>query len=137
MNAVTIGNKVALAIGAGAFATGAVTVAAASLGGPITGEGVGTESAVVAGCQSGALSVAWAEPQFSPAQRTYTLGGLTLSGIQPACQGKPFKLTVSSQANVISEIAGVTVLGNATTVAFSPPANNQEVSLLSITIFNT
>jgi len=137
LGAVTIGNKAALAVGAGMFTAGAVTVSAASLGGSIAGEGVGSESAVVVGCQSGALSVAWAEPQFSIAERTYALGGLSLSGIQPVCQGKPFKLTVSGQENVISEIRGTTTVADATTVAFSPPANSEQVTLLSITIFNT
>ena len=106
-------NKVALAVGAGVIATGAVAASAASLG-SISSAGIGTSTAAVSGCQSGSLTVAWDAPTYSATGPKYTVSGLTLGGIAAACQNKPMKLTVAQ-----SDGTALAAATNSTTTAAS------------------
>jgi len=131
-----VSNKVALAVGAGVVATGAIAVSAASLG-TLSAAGVGTSTAAVSGCQTGSLTVIWDSPTYD-VTKVYNTAGLTLGGIEPACQDKPYKLTVA-QVNGISlvQVAGTTTVASAITAASFAAVDTELIGSVTLTIFNT
>lgn len=114
-------NKIALAIGAGVVATGAVAASAASLG-TLNASSLGTSTTVVASCQTSGtpITVSWDAPTYS--SNGYFVSGATLSGLDSACNGKNVKMVVAN--------TGGTALtnGTATTSTIVATAGNAPVA---------
>src|SRR5471030_1690351 len=99
-----------LAIVAAVAAFAAVSASAAGLGG-LTGQSLGAETSVVAGCDSNGVTVGYTTG-YSALPKEYTVSNVTLSGIDATaagCLGKTASLTLAFTA--ASGITPLTVTG--------------------------
>lgn len=86
--------QLALALTAGVAATGAVVASAATLGG-VTAKNLGADTAVIASCDTNGITVDYATSTNTTAG-SYTVSGIKLSGVAPACSGESLAITLSS-----------------------------------------
>ena len=112
-------HRVALAIGAGVLATGAVAASAATLG-SLTPQSLGSSSASVSGCQNGSLTVSWGAPTYSAAEPTYKVASATLGGINATCNSKNYRMTIANAAGTsLAEVTGNTGTGGSVAPSFT------------------
>ncbi len=109
--------RLALGVGAGVAAFGAVVASAATLGG-ITGGSLGADTAVVAACDSDGVTVGYTTTYSGG---TYKVTGVTLSGVALGCIGKTASITVSS--------SGGTSLGNGSGAVLTAAVTGQTFTL--------
>lgn len=127
-------NRIALAIGAGIVASGAVAASAATLG-SLTPQSLGTSSAAVSGCQDGGLTVSWGAPTYSAAEPTYKVDEATLGGIAPTCNNKPYRMTIATSAGTsLTEVTGSTGAGGSVTPTFTP-VDSASIGRVTVVIY--
>lgn len=125
--------RVAFAVGAGLVAAGAIGASAASLGG-ITGQSLGADDAVVASCDTDGITTAYTTA-YDAGTGAYNVTGVDLSGVNAACNGLDYALTLADGSNVsLDEATGVlSVTLGAASIAVTPVAA-EDVERLAIVI---
>jgi hypothetical protein len=115
--------------GVAALATfGAVVGSAATLGG-ITSASLGADASVVAGCDPNGITVSYTT-SFSAG--AYAVSGVTLGGVDAACNGKNVRVTLADAADVSLGEASSTVGGPALT--FAPAVDAAAVENVAVVI---
>jgi hypothetical protein len=105
-------NKKALAALGGLAAFGILTASAASLGG-LTSSSLGADQTVVASCDTNGVSIAYTN-SYVVASNSYSTTGVTLSGVDPACATKSFKLSFANGTTALAETTGTIQAGGGT-----------------------
>lgn len=128
--------RYALAIGAGIAAVGAVAASAATLG-TLTAGSLGTSTASVSGCQSSAMAVVWNAPTYH-VPNSYTVDGLSLTGLQSTCESHSYSLTVADNTGAaLASGTGTTPASSASpfNVTLSAPVDSAQVYNVTLTIY--
>ncbi len=105
-------SRVLLAGAVGIIAFSAVLTSAASLGG-ITATSLGADSSVVAGCDSDGVSITYSH-LYNTTTDVYDIDGVDVSGVDAACNGLPYSITVSAGAvdeEITGTVGGTTISG--------------------------
>lgn len=127
-------NRIALAIGAGVLATGAVAASAATLG-SLTPQSLGSSSAAVSGCQTGSLAVSWGTPTYSASGPTYNVTQATLGGIAPSCNSKTYRMTIANAAGTsLREVNGSTGAAGSVSPTFTA-VDTQAIGRVTVVIY--
>lgn len=118
----------------GAVATfGALTASASTLG-SLDSASVGADQTVLASCDSDGVALGYTNV-YDNASNSYRTTAVTMSGIDAACQGKTYKLTLSNGTVSVAEASGaVAVVGGNQTVALSSPVAASSISKAAIVI---
>jgi hypothetical protein len=86
-------NKKVMAACGGLAAFGVLTAAAASLGG-VTSSSLGADQTVVASCDPDGMVLSYTNT-YSATPGTYTVAAVVATGVNAACSGKTYSLTLS------------------------------------------
>lgn len=124
--------RVALGIGAGVAAFGAVVASAASLGG-ITTTDLGANTEVVAACDTvGGIDADYVTA-FSGGE--YKVTGVRLSNVDLACLGQAVKVTLMDGSDAsLGEATGVSAPALPQTFTFATPASAEAVEGVAVVI---
>jgi hypothetical protein len=111
-------NKKLLAAFGGLAAFGILTASAASLGG-LTSSSLGADTTVIASCDTDGIVLSYINT-YNAGPGVYTTTQVIGTGVNRACSGKSFKLTVSNGTASLNETTGVVALvGTTMTVTLS------------------
>lgn len=127
--------RILLAAGAGLLAVGAVSASAASLGG-ITGKSVGVDDEIVASCDTDGINVAYTYG-YNATSGKYDVTGVDLTGVNAACNGMAYSLTLADNTNAAlgSALTGtLTVASGAASVPVTSGRNGESVSRIALII---
>lgn len=105
-----INRKKLVAVGFGLAAFGTTVASAATLGG-VTSQSVGSDTAVVASCDTDGVSIAYINT-YSATLGAYEVSGVTVSEIDGACAGQAIEVTVFDASNVALASGSITVWGS-------------------------
>lgn len=125
--------RIALAVGAGLVAAGAIGASAASLGG-ISGASAGADDTVVASCDTDGITTAYTTA-YNAGLGAYRVTGVNLTGVNAACDTLAYKLTLADNANAsLTEATGtLTVTGGAASITVTP-VSAESVERLALVI---
>ena len=136
--------RIALAIGAGIVATGAVVASAASLGN-LNVNSLGTSSSVVASCASGDIALEWntTDPVYSGSgtvgNSTYTTQTVKVTGPE-ACGGAKVRVTAAKSDGTAlgGQAEGVLSTGTTpnVTMTFVSAFNSKDADQTTVTVYN-
>jgi hypothetical protein len=120
-------------IGAGALTFVTIYGFAASLS--LNTDSYAAAHTAVAACQSGTLTATYTS-SYSTTVPGYTLGTLTVTGLQAGCYTKAYKVTLSGTSDVsLGEATGTTPSSGTTfSATFSPAVNANSVLGVSVVI---
>lgn len=127
-------SRVSLALGAAVMTIGAVTASAASLGG-ITAESVGADDTVIASCDDDGIGAA-ATTVYDAVSGTYQVNNVELSGVDAACDGLDYKVTLAdgSFVSLGEETGTLTVVAGDATIPVSPNVSAEAYEHLAVVI---
>ena len=116
----------------GAF--GALTASASSLGG-LRSTSVGASANVVASCDTDGVDISYSENAWHAATNDYRSNVVTLSGVNAACEGQAFRLTLSNASASLAETVGtITLSSGKQAVTLSSPVRSEDVARTSLVI---
>lgn len=122
---------VAVVAGLGAF--GALTASAASLGG-LTSSTLGADQTVVASCDTDGIALAYGNT-YDAATNAYRTTSVTMSGVNPACGTRSFRLTLSDATASLSETTGtVTLASGSQTITLASSVDARSVTRAALII---
>jgi hypothetical protein len=124
-------NKKALAALGGLAAFGILTASAASLGG-LTSSSLGADQTVIASCDTDGISLTYTNA-YDATTNAYKVNGVTTSGVNAACTGKTFKLTLSDGTVSLGEFTG-SITGASQTVTVSPVVDAKSITKEALVI---
>ncbi len=118
---------------AGLFTFGGVYGLAASLN--LTTDSLGSGTAVVAGCQAGALTATYTSA-YSASVPGYTVGTVTVTGLASTCYSKAYRITLAGAAGAsLGEATGTTpATGTSFAATFSPVVSAVSVTGISVVL---
>ena len=93
------------------------TASAASLGG-LTSSSLGADQTVIASCDTDGISMTYTNT-YDATTNAYKVNGVVTAGVNAACTGKTFKLTLSDGTVSLGEFTG-SITGASQTVTVSP-----------------
>lgn len=121
-----------LAVVAAVAAFAAVSASAATLGG-ITSGSLGADTKVVASCDTvGGVSVTYAN-SYDSATKEYVVDGVTVAGIDAACDTGSIKVALANGATKLGEITG-TISGTSWSGNLSSPVSAKNVNDVAVVI---
>lgn len=134
--------RVALAIGAGIVATGAVVASAASLG-TLNVQTLGTSSAVVAPCTTNDVDLEWVGGQIDyagdavPADSTYTTDTVVVD-VPASCLDADLKIAVADDVtgNALASGTFTDLQTGPNTVTLDAAVDTKDIEQTTVTIFN-
>ena len=128
--------RIALAIGAGVVATGAVVASAASLGN-LNVSTLGTSSDVVTSCATDTVNVTWnsTAPTYVAATTTYNTSTVTVEG-PPECDGAAVRITVADSTGASLANANGNMGLTPVNLTLSAPVDSELIESTTVTIYN-
>lgn len=127
-------SKKALAVVVALGAFGALSASASTLGG-LRSTSVGASANVVASCDTDGVDVAYSDNSYNAPTNDYRSNAVTLSGVNSACDGKAFRLTLANGSASLGETTGtITLTSNKQVVTLSSPVRSEDVSRASLVI---
>jgi hypothetical protein len=124
-------NKKVLAAFGGLAAFGILTAAAASLGG-LTSSSLGADQTVIASCDTDGISMSYTNT-YDATTNAYKVNGVVTAGVNAACTGKTFKLTLSDGTVSLGEFTG-SITGASQTVPVSPVVDAKSITKAALVI---
>lgn len=121
--------RMIFALAAGILAVGAVSAAAASLGG-VTGASLGADTTVVASCDTDGIGVGYSTA-YSSTTGTYQVTGVNLTGVNAACNSRAYAVTLADAANasLVQGTGNLTVTTGNASIAVTPVSATAVVRL--------
>lgn len=125
--------KRAVVAGAAAFvAFGAVVASAASLGGIKTGT-LGADTVAIGSCDSDGVSVAY-KTGYDVKAGNYQVVAVGVNDINPTCDGKSLRLTLTGEDGARLADGNATVSGGSATVSFTDSVAAKQVQGVAVII---
>lgn len=114
---------------------GALTASAAALGG-LNSATLGAEQTIVASCDTDGIDLGY-ENSYNQASGAYFTDAVTLSGVNDACDGLKFKLTLSDGSSALTEATGTVSTSDGTQrVGLDSPVSAELVNSAALVIAN-
>lgn len=125
--------RVLAIVGAGVLTFATMYGFAASLN--LNTDTYGAAQTVVAACQSGTLTASYAS-SYSASVPGFTVGTVTVTGLQASCYGKAYKVELTGSGDAsLGEATGTTpVSGSSFQATFSPAVSGAAVTGVSVAI---
>lgn len=124
-------NKKALAAFGGLAAFGILTASAASLGG-LTSSSLGADQTVIASCDTDGISMSYTNT-YDATTNAYKTNGVVTAGVNAACTGKTFKLTLSDGTVSLGEFTG-SITGASQTITVTPVVDAKTITKAALVI---
>jgi hypothetical protein len=124
-------NKKALAAFGGLAAFGILTASAASLGG-LTSSSLGADQTVIASCDTDGIAMTYTNV-YDATTNAYKTSGVVTAGVNAACTGKTFKLTLSDGTVSLGEFSG-SVSGATQTIPVTPNVDAKSITKAALVI---
>ena len=126
-------NRKAFAILGAFIAFAALTASAATLGG-LTSTALGADQTVVASCDTDGIAMAYTNV-YDATTNDYQTTAVTLSGVNAACSGKAFQLTLGDGVAALGESTGtVALVAGSQTVTLTAPVSARAVTRASLVL---
>jgi hypothetical protein len=126
---------VATAVATGLVAFVALSASAAAVGG-LGSTWLGADQSIVASCSTGGVGVAYTTV-YNAATSNYQITAVILSGVNAACAGNAFQLTLTDGATSLAQKSGkITLAAGSQTVTLTAPVTASAVTGVGLVITN-
>ena len=122
--------KKVMAVVVAVLAFSLIAASAATLGG-ITSETVGADVGVVASCDTDGVGASF---ETAYVGNNYVVTGVTITGIDAACDGLDIDVTVSNNSGSVNDSNGGTVAGTSVTLSLAGAVTAEQLTRVAVVI---